>query len=32
MVSFDPIFLGVKSILTTKVEVRAFKTDDKVVW
>jgi hypothetical protein len=32
MVSFDPTFLGVKAILTRKIEVRAFKTDDKVVW
>jgi hypothetical protein len=26
------LFLGVEAILTTKLEVRAFKTKDKIVW
>jgi hypothetical protein len=25
-------FLGVEAILTTKLEVKTFKTEDKVVW
>jgi hypothetical protein len=30
--SFDPVFLGVKAILTTKLEVNDFIIEDKVIW
>jgi hypothetical protein len=31
-IPFDPAFFGVEVILTIKLEVRAFKTKDKVIW